>query len=318
MLISLASATTISIVNKNKMSSIPFPLPPLAEQQRIVKIIDSLFEKLDAAKELVQNALDSFENRKASIFHKAFTGELTAKWRKENGISLDSWQEKKLGDIVTYSKEKYDPSIGKDNDNDIYIGLEHIEKGAGIISRGTSNEIKSLKTIFKNGDILYGKLRPYLNKHDVVDFNGICSTDILVIRTKETAVNRYINYILDMPDFIKYAVENSKGINLPRVSEKEISKYKIKVPSVNEQKEIVRILDSILSKEQQAKELCDVMGKIDLMKKAILAEAFRGELGTNNPEDESALELLKQVLKEKIKVNSYFLYQNPDPCILVF
>ena len=72
------------------------------------------------------------------------------------------------------------------------------------------------------------------------------------------------------------------------------------LPPLDEQKEIVRVLDNLLENEQTAKELCDVIEKIDLMKKSILARAFRGELGTNDPKEESAVELLKEVLKEKI------------------
>ena len=62
--------------------------------------IKFLFEKLDAAKELAQNALDSFENREAAILHKAFIGELTAKWREENGVDLSEWEEKELGKLI--------------------------------------------------------------------------------------------------------------------------------------------------------------------------------------------------------------------------
>jgi len=76
------------------VAEVLFPLPPLAEQQRIVDCIESLFEKLDQAKGLIQEALDSFESRKAAILHKAFTGELTKKWREENGVGMDSWGEK--------------------------------------------------------------------------------------------------------------------------------------------------------------------------------------------------------------------------------
>jgi type I restriction enzyme, S subunit len=79
-----------------------------------------------------------------------------------------------------------------------------------------------------------------------------------------------------------------------------IGGFIINVPSLNEQKEIVRILDNLLENEERAKELFDVIEKIDLMKKAILARAFCGELGNNNPEEESAVELLKEVLKERI------------------
>ena len=78
-LLSMASATTIAIVNKSKMESCAFPLPPLSEQQRIVERIEELFAKLDEAKERLQEVADSFAVRKAAILHKAFTGELIGK-----------------------------------------------------------------------------------------------------------------------------------------------------------------------------------------------------------------------------------------------
>lgn len=272
------------------------PLPPLAEQQRIVERIESLFAKLDEAKEKLQNVLDGFETRKAAILHKAFTGELTANWRKQHGISMDSWEEKKLGKIVKNIKDKYEPMLN--NKKCIkYIGLEHIEKNNGIIGFGSSDDVKSLKTIFELGDILYGKLRPYLNKHDIAKFSGICSTDILVYRAEDFNTAKFINYFMNTEKFIFYTVSNSKGINLPRISEKEVSGILVNVPTLSEQSEIVRIIDGLFAKEQQAKELAEnVLAKIALIKKAILARAFRGELGTNNPADEPAVELLKRVL----------------------
>lgn len=274
----------------------PIPLPPLAEQQRIVERIESLFAKLDEAKENLQNVLDGFETRKAAILHKAFTGELTANWRKQHGVSMDSWEEKALGKIVKNIKDKYEPTLN--NKKCIkYIGLEHIEKNNGIIGFGSSDDVKSLKTIFELGDILYGKLRPYLNKHDIAKFSGICSTDILVYRAEDFNTAKFINYFMNTEKFIFYTVSNSKGINLPRISEKEVSGILVNVPTLSEQSEIVRIIDDLLAKEQQAKKLAEnTFAKIDLIKKAILARAFRGELGTNNPADEPAVELLKRVL----------------------
>ena len=272
------------------------PLPPLDEQQRIVERIESLFAKLDEAKENLQNVLDGFETPKAAILHKAFTGELTANWRKQHGVSMDSWEEKALGKIVKNIKDKYEPTLN--NKKCVkYIGLEHIEKNNGIIGFGSSDDVKSLKTIFELGDILYGKLRPYLNKHDIAKFSGICSTDILVYRAEDFNTAKFINYFMNTEKFIFYTVSNSKGINLPRISEKEVSGILVNVPTLPEQTEIVRIIDGLLAKEQQANELSEnALAKIDLIKKAILARAFRGELGTNNPADEPAVELLKRVL----------------------
>ena len=77
----------------------PVPVPPLAEQQRIVDRIESLFAKLDEAKEKAQAVVDSFETRKAAILHKAFTGELTAKWREEHGVRMESWEHHQFSDL---------------------------------------------------------------------------------------------------------------------------------------------------------------------------------------------------------------------------
>lgn len=91
------------------------------------------------------------------------------------------------------------------------------------------------------------------------------------------------------------------AVGQQRVPKSFLEDYPLTIPSVPEQVEIVRILDSLFAKEQQAKEAAEaVLEKIDLLKKSILARAFRGELGTNDPTEESALELLKEILKGDI------------------
>ena len=86
-------------VSIKNLAEILIPLPPIDEQKRIVAVIESLFEKLDAAKSIVQKILDGYELRRAAILHKAFTGELTKKWRKYFSITLDDWQQKTLGEV---------------------------------------------------------------------------------------------------------------------------------------------------------------------------------------------------------------------------
>lgn len=83
----------------------PIPIAPLAEQQRMVDRIESLFSKLDRIKEKAQVVVDGFENRKSAILHKFFTGELTEKWQEENGIGLDSWEELSIDSL--YKSLKY-------------------------------------------------------------------------------------------------------------------------------------------------------------------------------------------------------------------
>jgi len=113
-------------------------------------------------------------------------------------------------------------------------------------------------------------------------------------------VPEYIIKYLNSAQGLKELRKNAKhAVNQASINQTDVKNSIISVPSIEEQKEIVRILDNLLENEQRAKELCDVIEKIDLMKKAILARAFRGELGTNDPEEESAVELLKEVLNNR-------------------
>lgn len=101
---SYASGTTFLELSGSKAALVEFPLSPISEQQRIVDRIESLFAKLDEAKEKAQAIVDGFELRKSAILHKAFTGELTEQWRKAHGVQLDSWQNKILKNVCQYIK----------------------------------------------------------------------------------------------------------------------------------------------------------------------------------------------------------------------
>lgn len=278
-------------VSVNLLNSINMPLPPLAEQQRIVKRIEGLFAKLDEAKEKTQAALDSFETRKAAMLHKAFTGELTAKWRRENGVSMDSWGRRFFNDIADIKSNLVDPAKYMEFP---HIAPDNIEKKTGVLLNYNTiyeDKVISGKHHFYPNQILYSKIRPYLSKVVIVDFEGLCSADMYPIEAKEN--RRYLWYFMLSEDFLEQASSAGSRSVLPKINQKELSKLSVSICLPKEQTEIVRILDSFFAKEQKAKEICTVLDNIDLIKKSILARAFRGELGTNDPNDESAVELLK-------------------------
>lgn len=108
-------------IRKDDIENYHFPLPPLSEQQRIVERIEELFAKLDEAKERLQEVAESFAVRKAAILHKAFKGELTKQWRRENGVSDESWEEKKLGEVgvLERGRSKHRPR----NDERLFGGI---------------------------------------------------------------------------------------------------------------------------------------------------------------------------------------------------
>lgn len=300
------NGTTRLKLTQASMKLMPIPLPPLAEQQRIVERIESLFEKLDTAKELAQNALDSFENRKAAILHKAFTGELTAKWREENGVRLDSWEEKSLNEVC----EKFQYGTSKKSQEEGKVAVLRMGNlQSGEIDWGnlvyTSDEEDIQKYLLEEGDVLFnrtnsaelvGKTSIYRGEQPAI-FAGY----LIRLKYKPCLDGEYLNYMLNSQKAKAYCSEvKSDGVNQSNINAKKIGEFTMPICTLEEQKEIVKIIATLLGNEQQAQELCDVIEKIDLMKKAILARAFRGELGTNNPEEESAIELLKEVLKEKL------------------
>ena len=144
----------------------------------------------------------------------------------------------RLGDVAPVSKEKGNPL---DQPDASYIGLEHIEKDIGsIISQGVASEVRSTKAVFRRGDLLYGKLRPYLNKVWIAEFDGLCSTDILVFSQTEDTENKFLKYRFMASDFVRYATENSSGVNLPRVNAKVLAKFPLFMPeALTEQHRIV-------------------------------------------------------------------------------
>lgn len=187
-----------------------------------------------------------------------------------------------------------------------YVGLENLEKDGGIIGYGSPEGIKSLKNVFHSGQILYGKLRPYLNKHDIATFDGICSTDILVFSTREPVLPQIVNYYFNQSKFIEYAVGNSKGINLPRVSENVILNAVFPLPPFVEQQRIVDRIESIFAKLDEAKEKAQaVVDGFELRKSAILHKAFTGELTAKWREEHklNSNESFECVQKELLKIN---------------
>lgn len=258
------------------------PLPPtLAEQQRIVNRIESMFAKLDEAKEKAQNVLDGFETRKAAILHKAFTGELTAKWRKENGVSDDSWEEKTLGELLF-------PMTSKNPTGDTfrYIDIDAIDNENQVVrcpkTIVTSEAPSRASRELKENDVLFSMVRPYLKNIAFIDnslSDCIASTGFYICRCKEVIFPFYLYNFLCSKDAIDYLMQFMKGDNSPSIRKDDLLGMKINLPTLPEQVEIVRILDIIIEKENKAKQAAEaVLEQIDLLKKSILARAFRGEL----------------------------------------
>ena len=298
--------TAIPYIRLGNLQTFPVPLAPQLEQQRIVDRIEYLFAKLDEAKEKAQSVLDSFETRKAAILHKAFTGELTAKWRAEQGETMDSWKQmsvESLCNSLKYGTAKK----SKQDGNVVVIRMGNLQNGeidwSDLAYSDDEEDIKKYRLV--PGDVLFnrtnspalvGKTSIYRGEYPAIYAGYLIKLDY----DRSRITGDYLNYALNTTSAKEYCCAvKTDGVNQSNINAKKIGAYEFLVPTLEEQKEIVRILDSLFTKEQQAKEAAEaVLEKIELLRKSILARAFRGELGTNDPSEKSALELLKQVLQE--------------------
>jgi type I restriction enzyme S subunit len=148
----------------------------------------------------------------------------------------------KLGDCVDLIRDNIDPkSISKAP----YIGLEHIEECTLHLNGfGYSTEIDSTKLRFKKGDILFGKLRPYFRKVTIAPFDGICSTDIWVVRAKEGYDQKYIFYWMAGNDFVDFSMSGSEGTKMPRAKWEHVVKFERPYLDFPQQKKIGEVLSA--------------------------------------------------------------------------
>ena len=278
----------------------PIPLPPLSEQQRIVERIEELFAKLDEAKERLQEVADSFAVRKAAILHKAFTGELIGK-KIEQLVPLESLVDLiKIGPFGSALHESDYIENGIPLVNPKHIVQQHIVPQSKIsISEEKAEELSSYR--LKANDIVLGRrgemgrCAPISNREE----NLICGTGSMIIRLKKEYDAKLYSLILGSQATVTYLENSAVGSTLKNLNEKIVRKIPVPQFSNEEQHEIVRLIDDLLARERAAQQAAEqALASIDLMKKSILARAFRGELGTNKASEASALELLRQVLAE--------------------
>ncbi len=291
-------------IRSSDIDDFPFPIPPLPEQQRIVTRIESLFAKLDEAQEKVQAALDSFEPRKAAVLHRAFSGELTEEWRKEHGIGLESWEKMSVSELC--HSLKYGTAKKSQPQGEVAVirmgNLQHGEIDWGDLVYSSDKEDIE-KYLLSSGDVLFNRTNsPALVGKTSIYRGGIPAIYagylIKLDYDHSRITGDYLNYALNTLDAREYCnLVKTDGVNQSNINAKKIGEYCFNVPLLNEQTEIVRILDAFFEQESQAKAQAEAaLETIDTMKKSILAKAFRGDLGTNDPGEESALELLKQSL----------------------
>ena len=153
------------------------------------------------------------------------------------------WKNLQFEDVCDRVKASYNPVEGGDTP---YVGLEHLAQGfPAFVGRGTESDVKSSKTAFNVGDILFGKLRPYLRKGVQADFDGISSTDILVFRAEQICEADFLKYLVHSDEFIDHAKSTTSGVQHPRTSWPSLKEFRLSLPPLPEQKKIAHILSTV-------------------------------------------------------------------------
>ena len=268
------------------LKNIPIPLPPLGEQKRIVEKLDEVMKALDEIEQgrkniealkdklrnkalqlaiegkLVEQRAEEGDARALLDEIKAEKAQLIAekKIKKDKPLAPiddseipfdipDSWVWVRLGEVCNYGNALKKVNASMVNEDFWVLDLEDLEKGGRLMKRVSAKERKSNgeKTIFKKGDILYSKLRPYLLKMLIAPENGICTSEIVPFNMYGEIAPKYILTLLK-GNFINNIInEASYGVKMPRVNTDTMQNLPIPLPPLGEQKRIVEKLDEVMA-----------------------------------------------------------------------
>ncbi len=233
-------------LSAGRIKEYKFRIPPLSEQREIASILGALDDKIELnrrmsatleemARSLYRSWFVDFDPVHAKMEGRqpAFMDEATAALFPdrlgEDGLP-EGWVHGCLGDIAVNPRtgvkpDQIDPSTP-------YIGLEHMPKRCITLGDwGSAGDIGSQKSAMSKGDFLFGKLRPYFHKVGISPVDGICSTDIIVVRPATSAWGAFVLSVISSDEFVEHTNAGSSGTRMPRTNWKDMARYEIVIPS---------------------------------------------------------------------------------------
>lgn len=341
---SMASGTTFKELSGSKSKEISFPLPPLTEQKRIAEKVERLLGKIDEAKRLIEEAKETFELRRVAILDKAFSGELTAKWRKENKEVVHAFDyiriidDKRRNKLLPKEKPNYLsykfercvskieklPSTwvqvpvgflcdcivpGRDKPKSFTgdipwitipdINQDYLNK-SDASSYLSEKEIKEVKAKVIPSDSVVMSCVGRFGVSAIVNTPLVINQQLHAFLPSDMITSKYLMY--HIRKLVPYMNEKATSTTISYLNKTNANSLPINVPPIEEQQKIVEILDNYFNRDLDAINLIEnQLEQIEQIKASILSKAFQGELGTNDPSEESAIDLLKEVLQEQVK-----------------
>jgi type I restriction enzyme, S subunit len=278
----LAYGAKMPRVNWNKqIASFLIPLPPLSEQKAIAAYLDKACERIDRIIAIKEEQL-----RKIKDVRKSKIDELVCFGNEPNpeiyftGLSYlpkikKGWSTDRFKDVATLRDQKTDEKSELID----YLELEDIEQGTGNISgKRDTLEVESKVTLFYEGDVLFGKLRPYLEKYHYAEFDGKCTGEILAF--KPNRINgKFLKYIIGSKWFIDLCNSMSYGAKMPRVNwNSQLAMINLPIPSPEEQTFIVQQLDELSKKvDLLSRKVVNQISALQSYRKSLIHECVTGK-----------------------------------------
>lgn len=237
-------------------------IPSVEEQERLGRGFAAVDAKLDALRRK-KSGLEAF---KSGLMNRLFSQDL--RFTRDDGTDFPDWETMTFDEAVIRPSEKVDPRRTLFGAH--VIDLENLESGTGrIFHMGTVEDSASLKSAFKAGDVLFGKLRPYLRKFARPKFDGCCSSEIWVLRGKKV-LNEFLFYLVQSPRFIELATISS-GSKMPRADWGVISTGEFEIPHPDEQR---KIADALSAMDTKIAAVADQIIHMETFKKGLLQQMF--------------------------------------------
>lgn len=268
-------------VNGDILKNSLFLVPPLEEQEKIANYLDKKVSDIDLIIEKTKATIEDYKKYKQSIITEAVTKGINPNVEmKDSGIEWigeipREWEVKKLKNIVNIRNEKYMDKFGKIK----YYGLENIESKSGkyIVTENIYDISQSL--ICKKGDLIFGKLRPYLAKaYLITEDISCCSSEFAIFYAKEQEKIEFIKFLFLSIYFIEIVNSSTYGTKMPRANIEFIENIKVPVPPLKEQNQIAEYLDkktteidTLITKKEA------LIAELEEYKKSLIYECVTGK-----------------------------------------
>lgn len=257
-------------LNPDALFACEIPLPPLAEQRRIVARIEELAAQIHEAHKLREETGNEASALVQSVLHDHFSRRSV------------SWCSLPIGDVIEIKDKLVDPTLPAYR-HFPHISGENMESGTcRLLPWRTAEQdgVRSNNYLFGPGTILYSKIRPYLRKAILIDFEGVCSADVYPIRVTNNELDpAFVMWSLVAEPFTEHANRLSGRTRMPKLNRKQLFDFRLAYPPLAEQRRIVAELDALQAEVDALKRhQADTAAELDALLPAILDRAFKGEL----------------------------------------